>query len=146
MRLRALACLAGTLGSAALAPVAASAADGQPPAALPAPGPLGAPGDYSLAPPALVQGGVVSTAIGSGGYRSTAVRLDSGPLAGGTRAFLLVGAGQGPHWHDRPTANGSGVAVGLEAPLPHGATLGLTVGHEQGRLGNPAGFGSAWPP
>ncbi len=155
MRLRALACLAGTLGSAALAPVAASA-DGQPAAALQgsgpqatgpqSTGPLSAPGDYSLVPPALVKGGVVSTSVGSNGLRSTAVRLDSGLLAGGARAFLLVGAGQGLRWHERPAASGSGVAVGLEAPLPHGTTLSLTASHEQGRLGGPGGFGSAWPP
>ena len=103
-------------------------------------------GSPSAAPPALVKGGVVSTSVGSGGFRSTAVRLDSGPLGGGVRAFLLMGTGQGPRWHDRPTASGSGVAVAVEAPLPHGTTLTLSAGHEQGRLGDPRGFGQAWPP
>ncbi len=144
MRRRALTCLVGALGSAALAP--AALADGLQAAGPGAAGPLSAPGDYSLAPPALVKGGVVSTSVGSDGFRSTAVRLDSGLLGGGTRAFLLLGAGQGPHWHERPATSGSSAAVGVETQLPHGAILSLTAGHERGWSGEPGGVGPAWPP
>ncbi len=150
MRRRALSCLAGALGAAALAPAAALAdglqVAGPGAAGLQTAGPLSAPGDYSLAPPVLVQGGVVSTAVGSRGFRSTAVRLDSGLLGGGTRAFLLLGAGQGPHWHERPATSGSSAAVGVETQLPHGAILSLTASRERGWSGEPGEVGPAWPP
>lgn len=96
--------------------------------------PLSAPGSYSLAPPSLLQGGVVSTSFGSGGMRSTAVQLDSGLLGGNTRAFVALGAGQGPTWHGRPAASGSSAAIGVETALPYGMTVGVVAGYERDRL------------
>lgn len=104
---------------------------------------LSAPADYSLAPPALVQGGVIGTSIGSGGMRSTALRLDSGLLGGSTRAFLLLGTGQGPRWRDAQRVSGSNVAVGVQTDLPHGTILSLSAGYERERLTGLRGPGAA---
>ena len=95
---------------------------------------LSAPADYSLAPPALVQGGVIGTSIGSGGMRSTAVRLDTGLLGGGSRAFLLLGTGQGPRWRDDQRLSGSNVGVGVQTDLPYGTSLSLSAGYEREHL------------
>ncbi len=96
--------------------------------------PLSTPGDYSLAPPALVQGGVASTSFGSGGLRSSAVRLDSGLIGGNTRAFVALGAGQGPQVHGRPSVSGSSVAAGVSTELPFGSTLSISAGVERDRF------------
>ena len=96
--------------------------------------PLSTPGDYSLAPPALVQGGVASTSFGSGGLRSSAVRLDSGLIGGNTRAFVALGAGQGPQFHGRPSISGSSVAAGVATELPFGSTLSISAGVERDRF------------
>ncbi|MGI4748821.1 MAG: hypothetical protein ACRYGI_12600 [Janthinobacterium lividum] len=103
------------------------------------------PGSYSLAPslapPSLLAGGVVSQSFGSGGYRSSAIRMDSGLLGGRTRAFVELGTGQGPRWHGRPVVSGSSVAVGVETEIARHMTLSITGGAERDRYGN-TGFGN----
>lgn len=115
---------------------------------------LRAPADYSLgsaaatppdagllpgSQPSLVKGGVISQSFGSGGYRSTAVRLDSGLLGGSTRAFLEAGTGQGPQFHGRPVVQGSSVAVGVESEILRGVTVGVVAGWERDRFGAAGG-------
>lgn len=112
-------------------------------------GALGTPADYSLAPvappgapdgtasgtaPGLVKGGVVSSSIGSGGQRSSAIRLDSGPLGGGTSAFLALGAGQSPTWRGGPKVIGSSVGLGVQTALPFGSTLTFLFDEEHDRF------------
>lgn len=121
---------AALIGASALSTAGPAAA-----VALGNTGPLSAPGSYSLAPPSLLQGGVVSTSFGSGGMRSTAVQLDSGLLGGNTRAFVALGAGQGPTWHGRPVVSGSSAAVGVETALPYGMTVGVVAGYERNQPG-----------
>ncbi|NPD68524.1 hypothetical protein HN018_02055 [Lichenicola cladoniae] len=99
------------------------------------------PGSYSLEPPSLLAGGVVSQSFGSGGYRSSAIRMDSGLLGGKTRAFVELGTGQGPRWHGRPVVSGSSVAVGVETEIARHMTLSITGGAERDRFGN-AGYGN----
>ena len=114
--------------------------------------PLAAPGNYSLAPQPpgpqpsgfqpsgavfpspLIAGGEVSQSFGSNGYRSTSMRLDSGPIGGNTHAFVAVGTGQGPHWKDQPTVTGSSVAAGIETDLGHGFSIGVAGGEERDRF------------
>lgn len=132
MRRAPVAVLAAALAIAAAGPAMATT--------LPEASPLSMPGDYSLAPPSLLQGGVVSTSFGSGGMRSTAVRLDSGLVGGNTRAFVELGTGQGPTWHGRPIASGSSAAVGVETALPYGMTLGIVAGYERDRLAGPDSY------
>lgn len=102
------------------------------------------PGSYSLEPPSLLAGGVVSQSFGSGGYRSSAIRMDSGLLGGHTRAFVEVGTGQGPRWHGQPVVSGSSVAVGVETEITRHMTLSITGGAERDRYGT-AGFGNPSP-
>lgn len=103
------------------------------------------PGSYSLvpqsspAPGSLLAGGVVSQSFGSGGYRSSAIRVDSGLLGGNTRTFVELGTGQGPRWHGRPVVSGSSVAVGVETEIARHMTLSISGGAERDRFGN-AGF------
>lgn len=94
------------------------------------------PGSYSLEPPSLLGGGVVSQSFGSGGYRSSAIRMDSGLIGGKTRAFVELGTGQGPRWHGRPVVSGSSVAVGVETEIARHMTLSITGGAERDRFGN----------
>ena len=125
-----------------------------PDAATAASSPLAAPKDYSLEPaPAgpqaavsrpsgpgwlspspLIAGGVVSQSFGSGGFRNSAIRLDSGLIGGNTRAFVAVGTGQGPRWHDQPGSRGSSAALGVETDLGHGMTVDVFAGEERERF------------
>jgi hypothetical protein len=74
--------------------------------------------------------------------RSSSVLLDSGLLGGSTRAFLLLGTGQGPQLHGRPVVSGSAAAVGVATALPFGTTLSMTVGGARERVSRPGSFGS----
>lgn len=109
-----------------------------------APGGLSSPGDYSLAPATSsilppVAGGVASTAFGSNGMRSSSLEFDSGLIGSGTHAFLSVGAGQGPRWHDAPAVSGQSVAAGVSTALPFGTTLTVTGGFENDRISDRSG-------
>ncbi len=139
------------LALAALLIGPAAAAFSGPPAARAQASLLATPGDYSLAPPApaapaLLPGGVASTSFGSNGMRSSAVELDSGLIGGSTRAFLALGAGQGPRWHGSPAVSGSSIAAGIATSLPFGTTLTVSGGIERDRFsgrGQPlAGIGA----
>ncbi|MCQ8279772.1 hypothetical protein NFI95_15105 [Acetobacteraceae bacterium KSS8] len=107
--------------------------------------PLASPGSYSLAPsgPAsildqpLVAGGVASTSFGSNGMRASSIELDSGLIGGHTRAFVAVGAGQGPHWHDMPAIRGQSFAAGITTQLPHNTTITIMGGLERDRFTRP---------
>jgi hypothetical protein len=111
--------------------------------------PLAAPGAYSLAPAApsllsalpggapLVAGGVASTAFGSHGMHGSSIELDSGLIGNNTHAFVAVGGGQGPHWHDAPSVSGRSFAAGVSTALPFGTTLSVTAGVDQVRLARP---------
>jgi len=108
--------------------------------------PLADPGTYDFAPPAPVKGGEVSQSFGSGGMRSTSIRLDTGGLLGGsTRAFLALGAGQGPQFHGAPIVKGNSIALGVQSEIAPGTTLSLLFVHENDKYrlpGAPLGYGS----
>ena len=92
---------------------------------------LSDPGDYSFAPPAYRQGGVADVSVGSHNMRSTSIRMDSGLIGNtGTRAFVALGAGQGPDL--LRGQNGSrigiashGAAIGLEKVFADGTTVSI---------------------
>ncbi len=131
-------------GARAVASGLVAASPGASPAAR-ALDPLASPGAYSLAPagPAsildqpLVAGGVASTSFGSNGMRASSVELDSGLIGGHTRAFVAVGAGQGPHWHDTPAIQGQSFAAGVTTELPYNTTVTIMGGFERDRLTRP---------
>ena len=100
----------------------------------PAPPAAVLPGSQPLVQGGVIAGGEIATTIGSGGTRGSVVRLDSGLIGGNTRAFVQVGAEQGPRWHDRPSASADGAAFGVETALPHGVTVEVGGGYARDRL------------
>ncbi len=117
----------------------------------PAPPAAALPGSQPLVQGGVIAGGEVTTTIGSGGTRGSVVRLESGLIGGNTRAFVQVGAEQGPRWHDRPSASASstsadGAAFGLETALPQGVTVELGGGYAHDRLHVPGGAGTPADP
>ncbi len=127
-----------TPGDALLAaPLDTSLAPPPPAGALP-----GAPAAAGLAGGAIA-GGEVSTVFGSSGLHGSEVQLDSGLIAGTTRASVAVGTLQGPSWHDAPKVSSQGAAIGVETALPHGITVGLQAGYAHDRLRLPGDAAAA---